>query len=121
LSEYVGEDTVTLQFLLTKFIERSSELTHDMRASLQSRDYANLSNQAHRMKSAALTVGAQVLAQSAQALENVARAQFGPITETLIEHPPESLFKALVHNLEVTHRAIGTSTLAQTTPVSTNC
>jgi HPt (histidine-containing phosphotransfer) domain-containing protein len=108
------------QFLLTKFIERSSELAQAMQESLKSSDYSNLSNLAHRMKSAALTVGAQVLAQRTQALETLARAQLGPTSQALIETPLETLFETLVHDLELTQRAIGASTQAQPPPDTTH-
>ena len=71
----VGDEPQLLIDLLKDYLESSAEIEADMQRSWSERDWISIGKQGHKLKSAARSVGALVLGDICEALQNAGKAQ----------------------------------------------
>ncbi len=74
LGAWLGDDGIAIQALLAKFRDTAIEAEREIGGALRTGDFANVAMAAHRLKGAALTVGAAAVGDAAAELERAGKA-----------------------------------------------
>jgi HPt (histidine-containing phosphotransfer) domain-containing protein len=96
LATLLHQDPVKIERFAGKFISSSTSAVHDIQDALTHRNWMEASRVAHRLKSAAATVGASPLALTCAALERACAATDEREISRLAQDLPDLLRKAAI-------------------------